>query len=894
MPTADELTAGLAGRYDIDREIGAGGMATVYLAHDVRHERRVAIKFLREDLSASLGKERFLREIKLAAALQHPHVLPLFDSGEVNGRLFYVMPFVDGISLRERLVKEGELPVADVARILRDVADALSEAHKHGIIHRDLKPENVMLRGRHALVTDFGVAKAMSEATGRQSLTTVGIALGTPTYMAPEQAVADPHVDQRADIYAFGVMAYEMLTGKPPFVGLSPQQVLAAHVTSAPEPIAAHRPTIPPALATLVMKCLEKQPADRWQSADELVPMLESVLTPSGGMTPAETRPHSAAAIDPRARRRPPRAAIVAAAIVVIAAVAGGVWMWKRPAASAATNDKSIAILPFDDISGDTANRSFILGMHGEIVTQMTKLPGVQVASRQSSSAFLGSKKTGQAIAKELGVARILTGTIQRAGGQIHVQAELQDAASGRPVWAESYDQELTTANLFAIEGEVARKVASALSVTLSDAAVAEISKAPTSSLEALDLYHRGELLWIDRGSPVRDTLAVRVLSRAVSLDSNFVQAWASLAMANSYLLRTGTAFDTLPARRALDRAVALAPRAIETHVASGYYLYYGKADYAAALAEFQEAERASPNSSELIGAEALLLKRLGRYDASLTAMLRALAADPRNESTRQDIAQQYIRSGRFDDAVAAGREALRQAPSSVNALQYLFYAYLAKGDTGAAVAALGAARPRLDAPDAALFDVSLALRRHDLTGAMAAIRLVGGFGFVGADGNAIGDFAQGAYVAYAVLSRLSGNSAAARKFADSTVVLGDAIKVQARRRVGDPFGIGATADMSSAIALAAAGDPRAPALAESAIGRFNAKVDGSDGPMMNRMMAIVYELAGRPRDAVAQLRIALAEPVTVTLEELRSSALWDPLRGDPEFKALLASRPGT
>src|SRR4051812_18205508 len=213
----DSLRAALAGRYTLERELGAGGMATVYLAHDLRHDRKVALKLLREELSASLGKERFLREIKVAAALQHPHILPLYDSGAVDNLLFYVMPYVDGLSLRDKLLKEGELPIGEAVRILRDIADALTEAHRHGVVHRDLKPENVMLRGRHALVMDFGVAKALSEAgtreagAGRQSLTTVGVALGTPTYMAPEQAVADPHVDHRADLYAFGVVAYELL-----------------------------------------------------------------------------------------------------------------------------------------------------------------------------------------------------------------------------------------------------------------------------------------------------------------------------------------------------------------------------------------------------------------------------------------------------------------------------------------------------------------------------------------------------------------------------------------------------------------------------------------------------------------------------------------------------------
>lgn len=272
------LIAALANRYRVERELGAGGMATVYLAHDLRHDRKVAVKVLREELSASLGKERFLREIKVAAALQHPHILPLYDSGAADGLLFYVMPYVDGLSLREKLVKEGELPIGDAVRILRDIADALSEAHRHGVVHRDLKPENVMLRGRHALVMDFGVAKALSDATGRQSLTTLGVALGTPTYMAPEQAVADPHVDHRADLYAFGVVAYELLAARPPFTGTSPQQILAAHVTAAAEPVTTHR-VMPAPLAALVMRCLEKRPADRWQSAEELITRLEAVPT---------------------------------------------------------------------------------------------------------------------------------------------------------------------------------------------------------------------------------------------------------------------------------------------------------------------------------------------------------------------------------------------------------------------------------------------------------------------------------------------------------------------------------------------------------------------------------------------------------------------------------------
>jgi serine/threonine-protein kinase len=287
----DRLKKALSDRYTIEREIGSGGMATVYLAEDLKHHRKVAIKVLRPDLAATLGPERFLREIEVVAQLQHPHILPLHDSGETEGFLYYVMPYVEGQSLRDKLAKEGELPIGDAVRIIRDVVDALTEAHAHGVVHRDIKPENILLRGRHALVTDFGVAKAVSEATGREQLTTAGVALGTPAYMAPEQASADPHLDHRVDIYAVGAVVYELLTGRPVFMGTTPQMILSAHVTEVPQPVTKHRDTVPIALESLVMRCLEKKPADRWQSAEELLPRLETLATPSGGMTPTETRP---------------------------------------------------------------------------------------------------------------------------------------------------------------------------------------------------------------------------------------------------------------------------------------------------------------------------------------------------------------------------------------------------------------------------------------------------------------------------------------------------------------------------------------------------------------------------------------------------------------------------
>ena len=316
------LAAALSDRYTIDRELGTGGMATVYLAHDLKHQRNVAIKVLRSELSATLGSERFAREIAVAARLQHPHILGLLDSGEADGFFYYVMPYVDGETLRDRLTRGGELPVNEAVRLLGEITDALAAAHKGGVVHRDIKPENILLSGRHAMVMDFGVAKAVTESTGAHQLTSIGVALGTPAYMAPEQATADPQMDGRVDIYALGVLAYEMLTGQPPFHGLNPQQTLAAHVTQAPTPLGLRRPGLSPVLESVVMRCLEKRPADRFQTADDLVLALEPLTTPSGGTTPHATVPYQAAVqpASPRSRR----GALIAVGVVALAVAGWG------------------------------------------------------------------------------------------------------------------------------------------------------------------------------------------------------------------------------------------------------------------------------------------------------------------------------------------------------------------------------------------------------------------------------------------------------------------------------------------------------------------------------------------------------------------------------------------
>ena len=287
----DRLQSHLSSQYRLERELGGGGMSRVFLADEIALGRKVVIKVLPPEMVSGVNQDRFRREIQLAARLQHPHIVPLLAAGAAGDLLWYAMPFIEGESLRVKLARGGELPVAETVRILREVADALAYAHAQGVVHRDIKPDNIMLSGRHALVTDFGVAKAVSASSGDHTLTSLGLALGTPAYMAPEQASADPHVDHRADLYALGAMAYEMLAGHPPFTGMSAQSILAAHITQTPATISSHRPAVPAALNAVVMRCLEKRAADRWQSAEELLPHLDALLTPSGGTAPSMAVP---------------------------------------------------------------------------------------------------------------------------------------------------------------------------------------------------------------------------------------------------------------------------------------------------------------------------------------------------------------------------------------------------------------------------------------------------------------------------------------------------------------------------------------------------------------------------------------------------------------------------
>jgi eukaryotic-like serine/threonine-protein kinase len=386
----EQLQRTLGDNYTIERELGGGGMSRVFLAEETSLGRKVVVKVIPPDLAATVNVERFRREIQLAAKLQHPHIVPVLSAGISDGLPYYTMPFIEGESLRARLARSGELPVKEAARILRDVLSALSYAHAHGVVHRDIKPDNVLLTDHHAVVADFGVAKALSASTNPgSSLTSVGVALGTPAYMSPEQAVADPTTDHRSDLYGVGAMAYEMLTGQQVFSARSPQAMLAAHATERPEPIAKRRPSVPPALSSLIMRSLEKHAADRPQSGGEMLAELDAAVTPSGATAPTTLRP---AFVPSQSKAGMLVAAVVVGVLVIVAAVyaygsrrqLGSVG--PEGAAQSATDPiKAVAVIPFANTGGNRQDEYFSDGMTDELAHALSRVPRLRVAGRSSS-----------------------------------------------------------------------------------------------------------------------------------------------------------------------------------------------------------------------------------------------------------------------------------------------------------------------------------------------------------------------------------------------------------------------------------------------------------------------------------------------------------------------------
>ena len=867
------LQAALGSTYTVGRELGGGGMSRVFVAVEAALDRQVVIKVLPPELGVGLNVERFRREIQLAAKLQHPLIVPVLTAGAADGLLYYTMPLVEGESLRARLGRQGELPIAEGVRILADVADALAYAHGHGLVHRDIKPDNVLLSGKHALVTDFGVSKALSSATGPASLTSVGVALGTPAYMAPEQAAADPSTDHRADIYALGIVAYELLTGHAPFAGMTAQQLLAAHVAQPPPPLTGSRPAVPRSLETLVLRCLEKRPADRPQSATDILGALEGMATPVSGSAPVALP------------ARTPRVWIAAAigAAVVLAGL--GVALTRR--ALTAAPARSIAVLPFESLGGTDEGQAFADGLGDDILTQLTKIGALQVTSRSSVQEYRTARKPVREIGRELGVQTLLEGQVQRTETRVHINVQLIDARNDRQLWADTYDRELTAQDVFVIQDSIAKSVAEAMRVQLTPAEAAAIAEQPTANMEALDHYHRGRELFAQRGSPAPDTEGPHAFERAVALDPKFAAAWAGLAETRSWLIRQQLAFDTTPARQALDRAEALAPDAPETEMARGYYTYYAKGEYAAALAHFQAVHKARPSNVEALAAVGYIARRQGDWSATLDYEERVAALDPRNANPLWDIGGTHQQLRRF----AASRQVLERAlvlnPDYEAARYFMFFSLWGAGDTARLAAFVKESEPHVDAWAMSWMNSTLALGRRDYR---SAIR----FMTTAQPVNAPQRRWRMLYIA--LDAHAAGQHQMAVAYADSLRRLAEQ---DLKRLTGwrDVFGQLADAHAYLGLAQALLGDKEA-ALREGRIAAALNHVsrDAVEGPRGAGQLAAIYVLVGERDSAFAQLHYLLTIPaqygrpgmITGTAAGLRLDPLCDPLRGDPRFDALV------
>jgi serine/threonine protein kinase/tetratricopeptide (TPR) repeat protein len=621
------LSAALADRYVLERELGRGGMAMVYLARDLKHERPVAVKVLRSDIAAELGTERFLREIKLAAQLRHPHILPLYDSGTLEPepalgrapRPFYVMPYVEGETLRARLSHPQRLPLHDVLRIGGEVADALDYAHRHNIVHRDIKPENILLEEGHALVTDFGVARAIT-AAGQEGLTGAGFIVGTPAYMSPEQVLGEAELDGRSDIYSLACVLFEMLAGEPPFTGLTVEAIMALRCIEPARRLRTLRIEIPDAVDQAIGRALSQAPADRFPTAAAFAEAL---------------------------------------AVRTTATAISGVTSGSAPLVC-----HGIAVLPFVNLSPERENEYFSDGMTEEIINALTHVKGLRVAARTSCFAFKGKDVDAQTIAQRLKVTSLVEGSIRKVGNRIRLTAQLVDATDGYQRWSQTYER--TMSDVFALQEELAQAIVSALPLPIGESVDSRLVKPVTENLEAYTLYMRGRY-FANKRTEENLRVATEYFEQAIDLDPASAAAHSGLAACLS--LRGFEEFGDLPPRETMPKAKAAALRAMEidpsgaeAHIWLGVVMMLYDRDWAGAEAQFKIATESGLNSIAHLW-YAIFLAAMSRHEESITRILRAEALDPVSLPIHQSVARCYLWAGEYDKALEQLRVTQQMEP---------------------------------------------------------------------------------------------------------------------------------------------------------------------------------------------------------------------------------------
>jgi len=621
--TVAAVRAALGERYAIERELGRGGAATVYVAQDRRHGREVAVKVLRSDVAAAIGAERFLREITIAARLTHPHVLPLLDSGQAAGALYYVMPYVRGESLRQRLAREGRLPLKDALRIARELGAGLDYAHREGFIHRDVKPENVLLADGHAVIADFGIARAICQSCDGDNVTEVGLTIGTPEYMSPEQAAGDRDLDGRSDVYSLACVIYETLAGEPPFGGASARAVMAKHLSEPPPPLRARRPDAPAAVEQALARALAKDPADRFASIAEFVAALEA--THASGAAP-----------------------------------------------TLVGKTRSLAVLPFVNGSADPENEYLCDGVTDELINALTKVEGLRIASRTSVFALKGKPQDIRAIGALLGVSAVLEGTVRKAGERLRITVQLTAADDGRNLWSERYDRLLD--DVFAVHDEIARTIVSTLRTTFLADIADPTPRRYTDNVQAYSLYLKGRFCWNKRSQEgVREAIAY--FEQAIAHDPGYTLAYSGLS--DSYGLQVD--YRGVPvtegyelARRYALKALELDDNLPEAHTSLAWVQFAYDWDWEGAERSYRRALELNPGYATGHHWYSFVLLVTGQADQALVEAHTALELDPSSLSIRRGLGWLYYYTRRYESAVYHLRRAIAMNPTSEDTYRVL------------------------------------------------------------------------------------------------------------------------------------------------------------------------------------------------------------------------------
>ena len=657
MELLEQLAAAVGDRYRIERELGQGGMAVVFLAEDLKHHRRVAIKLLKPELSAVLGSDRFFREIQIAAVLQHPHILPLYDSGQANGLLYYVMPFAEGESLRQRLAREQQLSLDDALRITREVGSALQYAHDHGVIHRDIKPENIMLSGGQAVVADFGIARAL-QAASSEPLTMTGMVLGTPQYMSPEQAAGNV-VDGRADQYSLACTLYEMLIGQPPFTGPSPQAVMARHSLEPVPSLRIVRQTIPPAVEQAVTRAMAKLPVDRFPSMQQFLDGLESSST-----RPLQPTLHTG--VERWSGLRPNRLLLTALAVSIMLALATWWLVAGRRTASgdgSASRVSAVAVLPFRDLASNPDSSYLAEGMTQGLIADLAQIGSLKVISGSSASLAQGAGRSLAEVGHKLGVQAIVKGSIRRAGDSVLVNVRFLQAPDSALLFTRDYRGRL--GELPDLQREITIALTRSIKTELKVAEQSRLGARREVDQRAYDAYLRGRF-YFDRGEMDQ---ARKLFEEAGRVAPDWAPPYVGLAnyYASLPFYSDVSPAEVLPkARTALAQALQLDETLAEAHAANAYIRAYYEWDWRAAEQEFRRALELQPNYADAYFSYSRFLASRRRLDEAIAQVDRAVELDPLSLPLLANRALLDYFAGRYAKAGSQLREILKSDSTDI------------------------------------------------------------------------------------------------------------------------------------------------------------------------------------------------------------------------------------